>query len=129
MVYVWFIKFHGISFDTALHDGFDIRTVLNEYKSDIENYCSKLVCHNIELDKNVVLSEFVRHDMDIKDVDEYCTMKKTQYKLPSLAELYRICCNEELQNPHNAYYDMLNCAKCYFQISSKWISFFCLMEN
>ena len=69
--------------------------------------------------------------MDIKDVDEYCPMKNSivyckieykrtgNYKLPSLAELYRTCYNEELENPHDVYYDAINCAKCYFHINSK----------
>ena len=124
-------KFHGISLEKASQEGIDIKTVLTEYKNDIENYCIKLVCHNIDFDRKVVLSELIRHDMDIKDIDEYCTMKnsinycklkckkKKGYKLPSLAELYRTCYNEELENPHNAYYDVINCAKCYFHINSK----------
>lgn len=121
-------RFHGITWETALFEGVEIKNVLDEYKNDIENHCVKLVCHNIEFDKNVVLSEFIRQDMDIKNIDEYCTMKNSvnyckikfkrgnEYKLPSLAELYYKCCNEQLQNPHNAYYDVINCAKAYFHL-------------
>ena len=120
--------FHGITLEKALKEGVDIKTVLNEYKHDIENCCSKLVCHNLNFDKQVVLSEFIRHGMDLNDVGEYCTMRNTinnckitpkvrgEYKWPSLEQLYQQCFNEKLQNAHNSYYDVLNCAKCYFAI-------------
>lgn len=120
--------FHGITLEKALKEGVDIKTVLNEYKHDIENCCSKLVCHNLNFDKHVVLSEFIRHGMNLNDVGEYCTMQNTinyckitpkvrgEYKWPSLEQLYQQCFNEKLQNAHNSYYDVLNCAKCYFSI-------------
>ena len=123
--------FHGITLEKALKEGVDIKTVLNEYKHDIENCCSKLVCHNLNFDKHVVLSEFIRHGMDLNDVGEYCTMKNTinycmitpkvrgEYKWPSLEQLYQQCFNEKLQNAHNSYYDVMNCAKCYFAIQGK----------
>ena len=123
--------FHGITLEKALKEGVDIQTVLNEYKHDIENCCSKLVCHNLNFDKHVVLSEFIRHGMDLNDVGEYCTMKSTinyckitpkvrgEYKWPSLEQLYQQCFKEKLQNAHNSYYDVMNCAKCYFAIQGK----------
>ena len=123
--------FHGITLEKALKEGVDIKTVLNEYKHDIENCCSKLVCHNLNFDKHVVLSEFIRHGMDLNDVGEYCTMKSTinyckitpkvrgEYKWPSLEQLYQQCFKEKLQNAHNSYYDVMNCAKCYFAIQGK----------
>ena len=121
--------FHGITLEKALKEGVDIKTVLNEYKHDIENCCSKLVCHNLNFDKQVVLSEFIRHGMDLNDVGEYCTMQNTinyckitpkvrgEYKWPSLEQLYQQCFNEKLQNAHNSY-DVINCAKCYFAIKN-----------
>ena len=124
-------SFHGITLEKALKEGVDIKTVLNEYKHDIENCCSKLVCHNLNFDKNVVLSEFIRHGMDLNGVGEFCTMKSTtnyckitpkvrgEYKWPSLEQLYQHCFNEKLQNAHNSYYDVMNCAKCYFALKNK----------
>ena len=119
-------SFHGITLEKAFKEGVGIKTVLNEYKSDIENCCSNLVCHNLSFDKNVVLSEFIRHGMDLNGVGEFCTMKNTinycritpkvrgEYKWASLEQLYHQCFNENLQNAHNSYYDVINCAKCYF---------------
>ena len=121
-------SFHGITLEKALKEGNDIKTVLNEYKYDIENCCSKLVCHNLNFDKNVVLSGFIRHGMDLNGVDEFCTMKSTidyrkttpkvrgEYKWPSLEQLYHHCFNKKLQNAHNSYYDVINCAECYFAV-------------
>ena len=66
--------------------------------------------------------------MDVADVETYCTMKETanyckitpkvrgEYKWPSLEELYSKCFNESLENSHNSYYDVINCAKCYFAV-------------
>ena len=122
--------FHGITLERAYEEGVDIKTVLNEYKNDIENNCSKLVCHNLNFDKNVVLSECIRHDININDIDEYCTMVNSityckltpmvrgEYKWPSLAQLYRKCCNAEIENSHNSYYDVVNTATCYFTVKT-----------
>ena len=121
-------RIHGITYERANQEGVDIKTVLQEYKHDIDNHCCKLVCHNLDFDKNVVLGEFLRHGMCLNGVGEFCTMKNTmnhcritpkvrgEYKWPTLAQLYRHCFNENLQNAHNSYYDVMNCAKCYFKL-------------
>ena len=66
--------------------------------------------------------------MIIDDTSEYCTMKNTvdyckitpkvrgEYKWPSLEQLYRKCFNESLENAHTSYYEVINCAKCYFAV-------------
>ncbi len=117
---------HGISYERAIKEGVDIKGVLKEYKNDIDNKCVKLGCHNINFDVKVVQSELSRADMEVKKVDTFCTMKETinfcestpkvrgQYKWPKLSELYMKLFKEELENAHNSYYDVVNCAKCYF---------------
>ena len=124
-------QFHGITLEKANNEGVDIKTVLSEYKYDIDNCCSKLVCHNMNFDKNVVLSEFIRNDMILNNVGEFCTMLKTinycqitpkvrgEYKWASLDKLYYKCFNEQMENPHNSKYDVINCAKCYFAVKDK----------
>lgn len=121
-------QFHGITLEKANNEGVDIKTVLSEYKYDIENCCSKFVCHNMDFDKRVVLSEFVRNDMDLNNPNEFCTMKNTinyckitpkvrgEYKWASLPQLYNICFDERMENPHNSKYDVIHCAKCYFKL-------------
>ena len=121
-------KIHGITQDRANKEGVDIKEVLPLFQNDVDNHCAKLVCHNVDFDKQVVASEFMRAGIQITDVETYCTMKRTanycklypnfrgQYKWPKLEELYRKCFNEDLENAHNSYYDVINCAKCYFAV-------------
>ena len=123
-------KYHGITQERAFTEGVDIKDVLTKYKDDIENHCCKLVCHNVDFDKRVVQSEFIRAKLELAEVETCCTMKKGidyckllpkvrgEYKFPSLGQLYRKCFNEDLDNAHNSYYDVINCAKCYFNLNS-----------
>ena len=120
-------KFHGITQERALKEGVDIKNVLTEYKNDIDNHCCKLVCHNLNFDKTIVVSELMRLDMNVNDVESFCTMKNTinyckltpmvrgEYKWPSLEQLYYKCFNEDIDNAHNSKYDVINTAKCYFK--------------
>ena len=117
---------HKISQERAMKEGIDIDVVLKEYKNDIDNRCLKLVCHNINFDVKVVLNELIMAGIDIKKVDTCCTMKETinfcestpkvrgQYKWPKLSELYLKLFKIEMKNAHKSYYDVVNCAKCYF---------------
>ena len=89
------------------------------------------MCHNANFDKHVVASEFLRANIPITDVATYCTMKETadfcklcpwkhgQYKWPKLEELYKILFKETMQHPHNSYYFMVGCAKCYFAFKGR----------
>ena len=66
--------------------------------------------------------------MEIKKVDTFCAMKETinfceitpkvrgQYKWPKLSVLYYRLMISELEHAHNSYYDVVNCAKCYFAL-------------
>ena len=122
-------KYHGITQERAFIEGVDIKDVLTKYKDDIENHCCKLVCHNVDFDKRVVQSEFIRAKLELAEIETCCTMKKGinyckllpkvrgEYKWPSLEQLYRKCFNEDLKNAHNSYYDVINCAKCYFKMN------------
>ncbi len=67
-------RYHGISQEKAEADGICIQDILKEYKNDIDNNCVRVVCHNLHFDKRVVLSELIRANMEVNEVDEYCTM-------------------------------------------------------
>ena len=120
-------KFHGITQERALKEGVDIKDVLTEYKNDIDNHCLKLVCHNLNFDKTIVMSELIRLDLNVNDVESFCTMKNTinyckltpmvrgEYKWASLEQLYYKMFNEDIENAHNSKYDVINTAKCYFK--------------
>jgi DNA polymerase III alpha subunit (gram-positive type) len=122
------VKYHGISQERALAEGVDIKEALSDYKHDIDNHCSLLVCHNMTFDKTVVVSELMRLNMTVNNVNECCTMLDTinycklmpmvrgGYKWASLEQLYRKCFNAEIENAHNSYYDVVNTAKCYFAV-------------
>ena len=115
----------------AESEGIGIKDVLAQCKHDIDNRCMMLVCHNDNFDVRVVAGEFVRAEMEIPVIKTYCTMQEGvsyckitpkvygQYKWPSLQELYRKFVDEELGNAHNSYYDVVNCAKCYFKLCDK----------
>ncbi len=121
-------KCHGISYERAMKEGIGINSVLKEYKNDIDNRCLKLVCHNINFDVKVVLNECVMAGMGINKVETFCSMIETvnfceitpkvrgEYKWPKLSELYFKLFKSEMTNAHNSYYDVINCAKCYFTL-------------
>ena len=83
----------------------------------------------MDSDKRVVQNEFIRAKLELAEVETCCTMQKGinyckllakvrgEYKWPSLEQLYRKCFNEDLENAHNSYYDVINCAKCYFNMN------------
>jgi DNA polymerase III epsilon subunit-like protein len=122
------VRYHGISQERAETEGVDISEALSDYKNDIDNHCSLLVCHNMTFDKTVVASELMRLNMTVNNVNECCTMLDTinyckltpmvrgGYKWPSLEQLYRKCFDAKIENAHNSYYDVVNTAKCYFAV-------------
>lgn len=121
---------HGITQARATTEGVDIVDVLKKYQYDIDNHCSRIVCHNVDFDKRVIASELIRVKMKVADVPTCCTMIEAidyckltpkvrgEYKWPKLEELYKKCFNADLENAHNSYYDVANCAKCYFYMQS-----------
>ena len=122
-------RYHGITQKQAQEQGADVIDVLKTYQHDIEHHCYKLVCHNVCFDKQVVQSEFIRAELDITDVETQCTMKqgidyckivpkvRGEYKGPTL-ELYRKCFNANLENAHNSYYNVVNCARAFFHLQA-----------
>ena len=86
------------------------------------------MCHNINFDVKVVLNECVMAGIGINKVETFCSMIETvnfcemtpkvrgEYKWPKLSELYFKLFKSEMENAHNSYYDVANCAKCYFAL-------------
>ena len=117
------VRKRSIKRNRPLNEGVDIKDVLTEYKNDIDNHCCKLVCHNLNFDKAVVMSELIRADMDVNNVESICTMLTTinyckltpkirgEYKWASLEQLYHKMFAEDIENAHTSYYDVINTAK------------------
>tara|TARA_A100001015_G_scaffold311095_1_gene413661 strand:- start:1185 stop:1781 length:597 start_codon:yes stop_codon:yes gene_type:complete len=120
-----------ITNEIANDKGVLINNVFNELLNDLKNI-NIIVAHNLNFDKNILLSELYRNKRD--DIINlflskimYCTMengcnitkimfKNGNYKVPKLIELYKHFFNEEFDDAHNAEADVLACAKCYFKM-------------
>ena len=118
---------HGIKHEDAERDGVDIKEVLLKFHEDLKRFnCDKLVCHNINFDKNVLLSETWRNDVidlthSLLCLSEICTMdmgKKLMKvrKSPKLVELYHYLFKETVIQNHRALDDVKLCMKCYFEM-------------
>ena len=123
---------HGITYDTLLTkpNTLPINELLSEFVNDVL-MCDVLVAHNINVDIKTVNRELSRHNIDILNVNSYCTMVKTKtycnakdvrgrLKNPRIDELHCKLFGEpnDAKQAHNSCYDVEICAKCYFQYIS-----------
>lgn len=121
-----------ITNEIANRDGVDINFIFDKIKDDLNN-SNLIVAHNINFDKNILLSELYRYKrLDIIEIfllkNEYCTMlnglnitkikfkTNNKYKYPKLNELYKYFYNEDIKNSHNAEADVDACIKCYLKM-------------
>ena len=128
---------HGITSEVSRARGVPIEVALFDFKR-AANRCGKLVAHNLEFDKNMLLVEFYRARMFhvVFPPTEYCTMKKgtpickiekvwddgsTSLKYPKLVELYHVLYGSDVPSPeglHNAKVDVEVCLKCYVKMTA-----------
>ena len=125
--------FHGITQEKASKEGIlfsESLTLLNSIleKTDI------IIGHNIQFDIHVLASELYRIGENklastLLQKKNYCTCqngknitkiknKYNKYKLPTLEELYTYLYKKPMINYHNAKYDVIHTAKCYFKMIS-----------
>ena len=118
---------HGIKHEDAEREGVSIKEALLKFDQDLKNFnCDKLVCHNINFDKTIMLSESWRNDVNdvtqtILGISGICTMdmgKKLMKvrKCPKLVELYHYLFKETVVQNHRALDDVKLCMKCYFEM-------------
>ena len=127
---------HGITSEFSRERGVSIVVALFDFKM-AANRCGKMVAHNIEFDKNMLLVEFYRNRIfnSVFPPVEYCTMKKgtpicklmkiwddgrTTLKYPKLVELYYALFGSDAPAPeglHNAKVDVDVCLKCYVKMT------------
>lgn len=115
------------------------------YLAKLINESDELICHNLDFDINVILSEFYRNkkyinknlDFDIfekiKNIKKTCTMKdqkvidfvwipwKYGNKFPKLIELHKKLFWEEFENQHEALSDIRATHRCYYELKKIWI--------
>jgi DNA polymerase III epsilon subunit-like protein len=124
-------ELHGITTEKADRDGIHIRDALIEF-AIIQEAAHIQVGHNVNFDRKVVGSEFIRAGMEdqyeyAKVMPRYCTMMNTTklcglrnarngLKWPSLQELHFHLFNEEFVGGHNAMVDVEATRKCYEQL-------------
>ena len=126
---------HGITSEISRARGVHIEVALFDFKH-AANRCGKMVAHNLEFDKNMLLVEFYRARMfhTVFAPVEYCTMKegtpicklvktwddgRTSPKYPKLVELYYTLFGADAPAPdglHNAKVDVDVCMKCYVKM-------------
>ena len=126
---------HGITGELSRARGVPIEVALFDFKH-AANRCGKIVAHNLEFDKNMLLVEFYRARIfnNVFPPHEYCTMKngtpickfvktwedgRTSLKFPKLIELYHFLYGSDIPSPvglHNAKVDVDVCLKCYVKM-------------
>lgn len=119
------INIHGITPEFLTDNGVELEPVLNELTADINNYSPLLIGHFIKLDYYILSAEFNRlgKENPLAQIPVFCTMQasallpwNTKSRQLRLKELYRVLFNNEMQNPHNSFYDAQATAACFFEL-------------
>ena len=118
-------RIHGISQEEAIETGLELDDVMRDLYDSICN-CKFFVAHNVQFDRNILLSELSRQPSThalmhkLRFMKTWCTMYKGRdfmkiKKMPRLAELHAHCHPAEplMKNAHNALADTEHCAMCY----------------
>jgi len=122
-------KIHGISTQRAQRLGIDLKLVLNEFITDVEN-SQFVVGHNVEFDNNIVGSELLRKQMDnilsdfpcldtMKLSVDYCQIlggRGGRFKYPSLTDLHKKLFGESFAEAHNASADVEATTRCFLEL-------------
>lgn len=123
-------KIHGFSDEYRKLNGKPRKVVMEDLAADLRKYQPMIIGHFTELDLHMIGADFFRSDVNNPAVDlpAFCTMKATAklVKNPSasflrLGQLYEILFKENLKNPHNALYDSIATARCFFELREKGI--------
>lgn len=123
------VKIHGVSKDISNEYGSNIIRVLRYFKQSC-SLAKYFIGHNISFDERVIQSELFRAnipDFFPEDKDKkICTMWKSnkfcnlrngnKLKWPKLEELYEKLFEEKLVDSHNALFDVVATAQCFFEL-------------
>jgi len=120
-------KIHGISHNKALTEGKPINLVLETLEKDLITYNVDIfISHNVEFDKNIILSEAYRINNNnlinkLLLMPNFCTMKDNKIfnKWVKLSVLYKELFNKEIVIEHRALSDVKVCYECYNEICNR----------
>ena len=114
-------KIHRITNEKAATDGVSIRHALATLLSYISMHPTKIVCHNVQFDFNVILAELYRVDMNhemFQSCETHCTMLANTPRggrWPKLKDVYqRVAGDFDESKAHDASYDVMMTARVYF---------------
>ena len=122
------VKIHGITQERALKEGQPIKIVLNKLEEDLIYYnVNKFISHNVDFDKNIILSECYRLNNEsiidkLLPMSNYCTMKDNKIfnnKWPKLSVLYEELFNKQIIVEHRALADVKLCYECYCKLTKE----------
>ncbi len=122
------LKVHGITPAYLQQHGEDISDVLQLFLADIAQYNPLVVGHFIKLDYHVLAVELYRAGINYNfdDMPLFCTMIASKYMALNttprqlrLDELYNFLFYKELTNHHNAIYDAISAADCFFELMDR----------
>jgi DNA polymerase III epsilon subunit-like protein len=112
---------HHINNDKCARLGIPLNESLDRFNSDLK-YCNSIIGHNVNFDIRMLRNEFNRQKYDcsllesIKKEDTMSLSIKKYGKKNKLGELYKLEFNEEMENAHNAFYDVMATYKIYKKI-------------
>jgi DNA polymerase-3 subunit alpha len=122
------IEVHGITNERAHEKGIPVKQVLDLFREALSRH-PYMVAHNVDFDKNVIGSEFLRtgDDNPVDAVFTVCTMKSTvnfvqakgfggRYKWPKLSELHMKLFNTKFDGAHDALVDTEALGRCFFKL-------------
>lgn len=121
-------QIHGISTKRAQEEGIKLSEVMKTFIKDLDN-TKLLVGHNIEFDINIIGAEYIRQSLQpdfflgIERLDtgiastEYCQLKGGiggRLKMPRLNELHQKLFGKDIEDAHDAAYDVDATARSFF---------------
>ncbi len=122
------IEVHGITNERAHEKGIPVKQALDLFREALSRH-PYMVAHNVDFDKNVIGSEFLRlgGDNPVDAVFTVCTMKSTvnfvqakgfggRYKWPKLSELHMKLFNTKFDGAHDALVDTEALGRCFFKL-------------
>ena len=123
-------KFHRITNAVSDIMGVKFEIVMLDFFEALK-MSKMIIAHNILFDYNVMLNHLYRYNfififIEFSNKKKFCTSVEStnvlklpmpytskHYKYPSLQELYTFYFNKEIQNAHDASFDVKACAECF----------------